>query len=461
MLFSMVNHWCHVLQSALNNFHPLPRIKYGAGSSPLPSREKAAINFSAPCGRGLRGGLIRLLTIYFLFILYLLYGAFSSYVHAGTWYKGDLHAHSTYSDGDSPVSEVIASAESKGLDFFVITDHDTSMHGNPVHWSDPAYHSDVMVLLYGVEWTTPLGHANVWAAAPFSYAELWQANRARDAGAAAGAAHQQNALFSINHPETFFTSSWEYPVDDTTDSIEVWNCMYRLPSTNRWAEHHFWDTFLKSGKRIPGVGGSDTHQIYKWESLLFGHGNPTTWVYAGELTEDAILAAIKAGHVSISYAPDAPRLDFFADVNGDGVYEAMAGDNTQSIGEEVSFKAEIVVAEDTSQGTQEEIFELNQAQINALQKGVLKIEDLLDYAAAAKADTRRDMYAAGVFKNGTLYKVFILTGNARSFTFKDTPESATYYRVELVGSPDVTPVQQLLYGRVIALTNPIYFGYPK
>lgn len=38
----------------------------------------------------------------------------------GEWYKGDLHCHSTHSDGDSSVQDVIASAESKGLDFFVI-----------------------------------------------------------------------------------------------------------------------------------------------------------------------------------------------------------------------------------------------------------------------------------------------------------------------------------------------------
>src|ERR671914_636952 len=81
---------------------------------------------------------------------------------AGTWYKGDLHSHSTFSDGDSSVPAVVASASSKGLDFFALTDHDNDLNGQPLHWLDPAYVVRNMVLLYGVEWSTGRGHANIW-----------------------------------------------------------------------------------------------------------------------------------------------------------------------------------------------------------------------------------------------------------------------------------------------------------
>ena len=55
-------------------------------------------------------------------------------IREGAWYRGDLHTHSIYSDGDSTVAEVIANAESLGFDFFALTDHDTSMNGIPIHW---------------------------------------------------------------------------------------------------------------------------------------------------------------------------------------------------------------------------------------------------------------------------------------------------------------------------------------
>jgi hypothetical protein len=39
----------------------------------------------------------------------------------GQWYRGDLHCHSRHSDGDAPLSEIIAYAEKTGLDYFAVT----------------------------------------------------------------------------------------------------------------------------------------------------------------------------------------------------------------------------------------------------------------------------------------------------------------------------------------------------
>lgn len=119
---------------------------------------------------------------------------------AEQWYKGDLHSHSLYSDSDSSVADVMASVEAKGLDFFALMDHDSDMDGDPIHWFDPAYASYDTVLLYGAEWTTGSGHANVWASQPFYYTTLWTPNRSEDPILAVEAAHLEGALFSINHP---------------------------------------------------------------------------------------------------------------------------------------------------------------------------------------------------------------------------------------------------------------------
>jgi hypothetical protein len=393
-------------------------------------------------------------------LLFLLFPAIcSAQIPAGTWYKGDLHSHSIYSDGDSSVADVIANAEAKGLDFFALTDHDAYMSGTPLHWFDPAYHSDTLALFYGIEWTTPKGHANVWASAPFDYSQLWQANRDRDALAALSAAHALGALFSINHPEAIFTSNWDYPVYDGIDSIEVWNGMYRLPSVNRWAGHHFWDKLLKSGRRIPGVGGSDTHQVKRWQSRLLNHGNPTTWVFAQEKSAESILSGIKAGHASISYALDAPQLEFMADLNGDGMYDAMMGDNVGEISSNVSFRIAFVNHDNYVTANHGKIFELNNTVLRNIEAGRIKIDDILNLISLGLAVQKKDVYGLGVFKNGKLFKVWILVGTIEEIRFSDSPVPGTYYRIELIGKPDVTPFQQLLYGRVIALTNPIYFGF--
>ena len=397
------------------------------------------------------------------FLLFLLFfpAISSAQISAGTWYKGDLHSHSNYSDGDSSVAAVIASAEAKGLDFFALTDHDTYMSGNPLHWLDQAYHSDTMTLLYGAEWTTPKGHANVWASVPFEYSQLWQANRDKDALAALNAAHDQGALFSTNHPASILTSNWDYPVYDAIDSVEVWNGMYRLPSLNRWTEHHFWDNLLKSGRRIPGVGGSDTHQVEKWQSRLLSHGNPTTWVFAQEKSAEAILSGIKSGHASISFAPDAPQIEFMADMNRDGIYDAMMGDNVEEFSGDVSFRISFVNHDINVAANQGKILALNTTVIRNIETGRIIIDDILNLISLGLTVQKHDVYGLGIFKNGRLFKTWILIGSIDEIIFSDSPAPGTYYRIELIGMPDVTPLQQLLYGRVIALTNPIYFGYAE
>lgn len=395
-----------------------------------------------------------------LLVLFVAAASFAQ-IPSGAWYRGDLHSHSTYSDGDSPVAEVIAYAEARGFDFFTITDHDVFMSGNPLHWNDTSYHSSTMAILYGVEWTTPKGHANIWAAAPFDYSPLWRANRERNALSACNAAHANGALFSINHPESIFVSTWDYPVSDCIDSVEVWNGMYRFPSLNRWAGHNFWDKVLKSGRRITGVGGSDTHHIKKWQSVLLGQGNPTTWVFAAEKSAQAILAGIKAGHVSISYAPDAPRLEFIADATGDGVYDALMGDSVEEFSDDVSFRISVVNVNGKPASDRGEIIELGARTVENIASGRLRIDAILHTLSMKMTSCRHDIYAMGIFKNGTLFRAWLLIGAIDEIKFSDNPAPRTYYRVELRGKPAVTPLQQVLYGRVIAISNPIYFAYAQ
>jgi hypothetical protein len=64
-----------------------------------------------------------------------------------------------------------------------------------------------------------------------------------------------------------------------------------------------------------------------------------------------------------------------------------------------------------------------------------------------------------VFKNGVLSKLWLLKGDVGSVAFSDVPGVKDWYRVEMHGKPSVAGLQILLYGRMIALTNPIYFGF--
>ncbi len=48
----------------------------------------------------------------------------SSYTNIKNWFRGNLHTHTTESDGSRPPEIVIADYESRGYDFLCISDHD-------------------------------------------------------------------------------------------------------------------------------------------------------------------------------------------------------------------------------------------------------------------------------------------------------------------------------------------------
>jgi hypothetical protein len=344
---------------------------------------------------------------------------------AGTWLAGDLHLHSDHSTdaADNPEAEIIKVAEDRGMGFFVVTDHDNHVEGHITTWDDPAYHSDKMIMLYGVEYTTARGHANLIGTQRFDDMPMYALRDRTDAAAGQAiydTAHAQGLHVSVNHPVN--GDPWEFGFDMDIDSMEVWNALFAYPTDNDGAIA-LWDSLLKSGRRITARGGSDCHHQTGIEAQGLNVGNPTNWVYAEAPTGAAVLAALKAGHVSVGYDPRAERIELSADGDGDGSYETMMGDNLPADGKTIHFKIDI---------------------------------------ANARALGR---YEVSVIKNGET-EPFLkrsLFGES-GMSFDDTPTAGqrSYYRVEVRGTTPQAPLAAVLlgfYGGFVGLTNPVYVGY--
>lgn len=222
------------------------------------------------------------------------------------WYRGDLHMHTVYSDGDSYPHEVAAIAYANGLDFYGITDHNRAQ--SPV---DLVPHGDGWpVLVPGVEVTTYAGHFNVWGT------ENWYDFRnptAEGVQAAVDAARADGGLLALNHPKPY-GPAWEFPEVTGFDCIEIWNGWWgglNNISTGYWA-----DALLASGAAAwpVGIGGSDTHKNHSpgqsWNPLSQATmGFPTLWIHtADSLTPASIIEAIRAGRCFVSESPSGPQL---------------------------------------------------------------------------------------------------------------------------------------------------------
>ena len=98
-----------------------------------------------------------------------------------------------------------------------------------------------------------------------------------------------------------------------------------------------WTDWLNAGERITAIGGSDYHYPPKPDFGLFGErlGQPTTHVYAEELSGPAVLDGVRRGR---AYVSKGPRITFQAEMSGESY---MIGDDLgENIGE-VEFSVNI------------------------------------------------------------------------------------------------------------------------
>ncbi len=128
------------------------------------------------------------------------------------WYRGELHAHSSYGVGKESVSALIARAEKAGLDFLAIADRNTMAAS-----LGPEFHSDSLVLIPAMEWGNDiLGVALLYA--PGTYPEPPRTRN--EAKGMAMRLQAQGGVVAIAHP-CFPTAPWQWGLT-YVDAVQVW-----------------------------------------------------------------------------------------------------------------------------------------------------------------------------------------------------------------------------------------------
>lgn len=223
--------------------------------------------------------------------------------------KGDLHCHSTASDGNLTTAELMQDAAKMGLDFLCVSDHNAFSQNDEMA-APPAG----LTMLPGMELTHYDGHVNLMGArrpirCPFPVngkeALLGRLDEARSNG----------ALVSVNHP--FSDCAWRFGLDLAMDCVEIWNG--GTPPEQNLPALKWWHGELCRGRRLPIVGGSDFHATEPMRTLAC----PATWVYADSREPGDILEALKAGRGFVTLGHKGPTID--AHVGEAGLGEAARG----------------------------------------------------------------------------------------------------------------------------------------
>ena len=230
----------------------------------------------------------------------------------GNRYRGNLHSHTTVSDGNWTPEEAAREYRAHGYSFLVLTDHD-------IYTDRTDLDTDDFILLPGVEASATLragrrmakthhllGIGIPGAANPFRDGERLSPPRFEGGwdGAAAAQAlcdtlRARGCLVVYNHPIWSRVEEGEVIHTRGLTALEVWNYATVSESGLGWDDAR-WDVMLRAGNDLFAVATDDNHNGGTYDESFGG------WitVRAAALTREAITAAILAGSYYSSAGPE-------------------------------------------------------------------------------------------------------------------------------------------------------------
>lgn len=222
----------------------------------------------------------------------------------GKFYRGNLHTHSTLSDGARDPEKVCALYREAGYDFISLTDHFMERFNFPVAdtsaYRDTSFTTILGAELHTINQRTEMG--SVWHilanGLPLDFAPPTEDETAAEL---AQRARKAGAFVSVAHPHWYALT--ERDMDEIEklgmlDAIEIWNGV-SVDANDRAESWHMADIMLGRGKRYLVCATDDYHGQQ-------GRGDfQTGWVEvkSQSLEPDALLTALKAGHFYSSTGP--------------------------------------------------------------------------------------------------------------------------------------------------------------
>lgn len=169
----------------------------------------------------------------------------------GRWLRGNLHAHTTRSDGRRTVQKVLDDYAGRGYDFLMISDHD--LVSSPAFYRK--YKNRGMTLIPGNEITARGPHMLHVHADRLVEPHRLRQQAINDVNAGKGfvVCNHPNWLKDFNHCPIEKLQEW---IDYT--GIEIYNGVIGQLQGSPYATNK-WDMLLSAGRRIWGFANDDSH----------------------------------------------------------------------------------------------------------------------------------------------------------------------------------------------------------
>jgi hypothetical protein len=212
----------------------------------------------------------------------------------GRFWRGNLHTHTTMSDGALSPSDTVDFYRSAGYDFVAITDHFRSRYGFPLTDTRELRSPDFTTLL-GAELHPPRSSLHILAVGlPLDFPP---SNRGESGPLLARRARRSGAFIGMAHPSASLLTMADALEVDAAHAVEVYNAVSAWE--DRGDSWHLYDVLLARGHRLFAYAADDAH----FQPQDPPGGAAWVQVRARALDPVLLLAALKAGHFYSSTGP--------------------------------------------------------------------------------------------------------------------------------------------------------------
>lgn len=225
-----------------------------------------------------------------------------AFANPGRFFRGNLHTHSTNSDGALAPAEVCRRYAEAGYDFIALTDHFLARFGWPV--TDTRRHrSNRFTTLLGAEVHTPaMRNGEPWhilaVGLPDDFAPTAEGE---SAAALARRCSEAGAFVALAHPEWNGLTPEDARPIEAVHAVEIYNHGCHV-ECDRGFGVALLDTLLSEGRRLTLCATDDAHFHAP------DHFGGWVMVKAEANQPEALLAALRAG---ACYASTGPELHDF------------------------------------------------------------------------------------------------------------------------------------------------------
>lgn len=222
-----------------------------------------------------------------------------AFIAPGRFWRGNIHTHSTLSDGRLEPAEVCRLYREAGYDFLCLSDHFLKNYGFPISDTRP-FRTNAFTTILGAELHAPANsHGEIWhvlaAGLPEDFAPTGEnetgvelAARAKAAGAFVGIAHPNWSGLTVEDGHAMVAHA---------DAVEIFNNTCAV-ECSRGDGTYMLDLLLNEGHKLTAYAADDAH--FRVDDGFGG------WMMVKAETNepDALLAAMKAGDFYSSRGPE-------------------------------------------------------------------------------------------------------------------------------------------------------------